>query len=100
LIVNPTNSETSITLNVILSSLEKENTIMVSVNNEEPSIISINPTFQNMQINNLILKQGTNVITFHTKDFHLVEYGFKGTEIGRGLETTMGFHVQSISITG
>jgi len=100
LIINPTNSETSITLNVILSSLEKENTIMVSVNNEEPSIISINPTFQNMQINNLILKQGTNVITFHTKDFHLVEYGFKGTEIGRGLETTMGFHVQSISITG
>ena len=98
LIVNPTNSEMYTTLNVVLSSLEKEKTITVSVNNEEPSSININPTFQNLQLNDFILKPGVNVVTFDTTEFLLVEYGLLGTEIGKGQKTTTSFNVQSITI--
>jgi len=98
LIVNPTNSEMYTTLNVVLSSLEKEKTITVSVNNEEPSSININTTFQNLQLNDFILKPGVNVVTFDTTEFLLVEYGLLGTEIGKGQKTTTSFNVQSITI--
>ena len=98
LIVNPTNSEIYATLNVVLSSIEKEATMTVSVNNGEPSSVSIHPTFQNMQIKDFILKPGVNVVTFDAKEFFSVEYGLVGTAAGSGQETTMAFHVQSISI--
>ena len=98
LIVNPTNSEIYATLNVVLSSIEKEATMTVSVNNGEPSSVSIHPTFQNMQIKDFILKPGVNVVTFDAKEFFSVEYGLVGTATGSGQETTMAFHVQSISI--
>ena len=98
LIVNPTNSEMYTTLNVVLSSLEKEKTVTVSVNNEEPSSININTTFQNLQLNDFILKPGVNVVTFDTTEFLLVEYGLMGTEIGKGQKTTTSFNVQSITI--
>ena len=98
LIVNPTNSEIYATLNVVLSSIEKEATVTVSVNNGEPSSVSIHPRFQNMQIKDFILKPGVNVVTFDAKEFFSVEYGLVGTAAGSGQETTMAFHVQSISI--
>ena len=98
LIVNPTNFEMYATLNVVLSSIEKEATMTVSVNNGEPSSVSIHPTFQNMQIKDFILKPGVNVVTFDAKEFFSVEYGLVGTAAGSGQETTMAFHVQSISI--
>jgi hypothetical protein len=82
-----------------LSSLEKETTMTVSVNNGEPSSISIRPTFQNIQIKDFILKSGVNVVTFDAKEFLSVEYGLEGTAAGSGQKTTMGFNVQSISIT-
>jgi hypothetical protein len=99
LIVNPTNSEMYATLNVVLSSLEKEKTITVSVNNGEPSRININTAFQNMQIKDFILKPGVNVITFDTNEFTIMEYSLQGTDIGKRQKTTISFNVQSISIT-
>ena len=99
LIVNPTNSEMYATLNVVLSSLEKEKTITVSVNNGEQSRINIQPTFQDMQIKDFILKPGVNVVTFDTNEFTIIEYSLQGTDIGKRQKTTISFNVQSISIT-
>ena len=99
LIVNPTNSEMYATLNVVLSSLEKEKTITVSVNNGEQSRINIQPTFQDMQIKDFILKPGVNVVAFDTNEFTIIEYSLQGTEIGKRQKTTISFNVQSISIT-
>jgi hypothetical protein len=99
LIVNPTNSEMYATLNVVLSSLEKEKTITVSVNNGEQSRINIQPTFQDMQIKDFILKPGVNVVAFDTNEFTIMEYSLQGTEIGKRQKTTISFNVQSISIT-
>jgi hypothetical protein len=99
LIVNPTNSEMYATLNVVLSSLEKEKTITVSVNNGEPSRINIHTAFQNMQIKDFILKPGVNVVTFDTNEFTIMEYSLQGTDIDKRQKTTISFNVQSISIT-
>jgi hypothetical protein len=98
LIVNPTNSEMSVTLNVVLTSLDKEKTMTISMNNEELARVDIPTTFKNMQIENLILKPGVNVVVFDTDDFTLVEHGLSGTEVGKGQKTTMSFNVRSISI--
>jgi len=98
LIVNPTNSEMHVTLNVVLHSIDKEKTMTVSINNEELSRVNIPTTFKNMEIENLILKPGINVVALDTDDFTLVEHGISGTEVGKGQKTTMSFNVQSISI--
>jgi hypothetical protein len=98
LIVNPTNSEMFITLNLVLSSLEKEKMITISVNNIDLSRVNIHPTFQNIQIENLMLKPGVNVVTFDTDEFLSVEYGFEGSKTGKMQETTVSLNVQSISI--
>ena len=68
------------------------------MNNEEQARVNISTTFKNMQIENLILKPGVNVVTLDTDEFSLVIYGLVGTEVDKGLETTMSFGVQSISI--
>ena len=98
LIVNPTNSEIYATLNVVLSSVEKEKTITVSVNNGEQSRINIQPRFQDMQIKDFILKPGVNVVAFDTNEFAIMEYGLQGTDIGKRQKTTVSFNVQSISM--
>ena len=98
LIVNPTNFETHITLNLVLSSIEKEKTMTIYMNNEELDRVNIPTTPKNLQIENLILKPGINIVTFDTNAFTLVEYGLKGIEIGKGQKTTMSFNVRSITI--
>ena len=98
LIVNPTNFETHITLNLVLSSIEKEKTMTIYMNNEELDRVNIPTTSKNLQIENLILKPGINIVTFDTNAFTLVEYGLKGIEIGKGQKTTMSFNVRSITI--
>jgi len=100
LIVNPTSFDMYATLNVVFSSIEKETTMTVSVNNEEPSSVSIHPTFQNMQIKDFILKSGVNVVTFDVDgSYYKVKYGLEGSPEDSWQKTTMGFNVQSISIT-
>jgi hypothetical protein len=98
LIVNPTNSEIYVTLNLVLSSLEKEKVITISVNNIESSRVNIHPTFQNIQLENLMLKSGVNVVTFDADEFLSVEYGLEGSKTGKWQETTANFQVKSISI--
>ena len=98
LIVNPTNFETHITLNLVLSSIEKEKTMTIYMNNEELDRVNIPTTPKNLQIENLILKPGINIVTFDTNEFTLVEYGLRGIEIGKGQKTTMSFNVRSITI--
>ena len=97
LIVNPTNSEMHVTLNVVLHSIDKENTMTVSMNNEELSRVNIPTTFKNVEVD-LLLKPGVNVVTLDTNKFSLAEYGLEGTEIGQGQKTTISLNVQSISI--
>ncbi len=97
LVVNPTNSEMSVTLNVVLHSIDKEKTMTVSMNNEELARVNIPTTFKNVE-GGLLLKPGINVIALDTNEFSLVEYGLEGTEIGKGQKTTVSFNVQSISI--
>ena len=98
LIVNPTNSEMHVTLSVVLSSIEKEKTVTVSINNEELARVNVPTTFKNMQVENLVLKPGVNVVALDTDKFAVVEYGLAGTEIGLLQQTTISFHVRSISI--
>ena len=97
LIVNPTNSEMHVTLSVVLSSIEKEKTVTVSINNEELARVNVPTTFINTQIENLILKPGVNVVVLDTDQFSLVKFGLGG-DIDKGQETTVSFHVRSISI--
>mgnify|MGYP000510021878 FL=1 len=97
LIVNPSNSEMHVTLNVVLHSIDKENTMTVSMNNEELSRVNIPTTFKNVEVD-LLLKPGVNVVTLDTNKFSLVEYGLEGTEIGQWQKTTVSLNVQSISI--
>jgi len=97
LIVNPTNSEMHVTLNVVLHSIDKENTMTVSMNNEELSRVNIPTTFKNVEVD-LLLKPGVNVVTLDANKFSLVEYGLEGTEIGQWQKTTVSLNVQSISI--
>ena len=97
LIVNPTNSEMHATLSVVLSSIEKEKTVTVSINNEELARVNVPTTFINTQIENLILKPGVNVVVLDTDQFSLVKFGLGG-DIDKGQETTVSFHVRSISI--
>ena len=101
LIVNPTNSEIDIGLNLILSSFQNEKTIIVSMNNEEVNTFEIPTTPINIQIENLILVPGVNVVTLDTDKFESFEmneaqfldvYGNKTTKL------TVSFKVQSISI--
>ena len=98
LIVNPTNSELYVTLNVVLSSAENKKTMVVSINNEKLNTFDIPTAPTDIQIEDLILKPGINIVTFDTNEFTLVEYGLRGIEIGKGQKTTMSFNVQSISM--
>ena len=69
------------------------------MNNGKQSRINIHPAFQDIQVKNLILKPGVNVVTFDTNEFTVMEYSFQGTEIDKRQKTTISFNVQSISIT-
>ena len=86
LIVNPTNSDMDITLNLVLSSVGNNKTMTVSVNNEKLNTFDIPTIPTNIQIENLILASGVNIVTLDTDEFTLFE------------EKTVIFQVQSISI--
>ena len=71
LIVNPTNSDMDVTLNLILSSMGNKKTMIVSVNNEKLGTFNIPATPTDVQIENLVLVSGVNVVTLDTDDFTL-----------------------------
>ena len=98
LIVNPTNSDMESVLNLVLSSAENKKTMVVSVNNEKLNTFDIPAIPIDIEIENLILKPGINVVTLDTNQFSPVYFGIIGTEIEDMKELTLSFHVQSISI--
>ena len=98
LIVNPTNSDREIMLNVVLSSAENERTVVVSINNKELDTLDIPTIPTGMKIKELIIKPGVNVVTLDTDQFSMAYYGLMGTAIDERIPRTLSFHVQSISI--
>ena len=74
LIVNPTNSETNVTLNLVLSSIENEKIVTVYFNNKKlnETNVPFSPTTI-IQIENLVLKPGVNVVTLDTDEYMLTE---------------------------
>ena len=75
LIVNPTNSEMNVTLNLVLSSIKNEKIVTVYFNNEKTKVMTnvpFSPTTI-IQIENLILKPGVNVVTLDTDEYMLTE---------------------------
>ena len=98
LIVNPTNSDREIMLNIVLSSAENERTVVVSINNKELDTLDIPTIPTGMKIKELIIKPGVNVVTLDTDQFSMAYYGLMGTAIDERIPRTLSFHVQSISI--
>ena len=87
LIVNPTNSEMHVTLNLVLSSVDNKKTLTISMNNEKQDTFIIPTALTDIQIENLTLKSGVNVVTLDADEFSL----FQGS--------TLSFAVKAISIT-
>ena len=87
LIINPTNHDINIILNLVLNSITDENVMTVSLNNDNLSVHNITSELSTEQIDNLVLKPGTNVISLDVNEFITI----KGTEVG--------LKVKEISIT-
>ena len=87
MIVNPTNSEMNVTLNLVLTSLKNENAVTVFMNNEKLTSYDIPTESTYTQIENLTLKPGINTVVLENDKFALVE------------KTKVSLKVDSISIT-
>ena len=97
LIVNPTHSDMQITLNMVLTAAENKKTLVISINSEELTVVDIPVTPTNMELENLIIKPGINVVSLDTNQYSTVYYGFAGTEQtqrahGCGRESFYGSH--------
>ena len=86
LVVNPTNTEIDVTLNLVLSSVENKQTMTVSINGEKLDVIDVPTVATDIHLENLILKPGINAITLDADKFILVG------------EKSVSFKVESISI--
>ena len=86
LVVNPTNTEIDVTLNLVLSSVENKRTMTVSINGEKLDVIDVPTVATDIHLENLTLKPGINVITLDADKFILVG------------EKSVSFKVESISI--
>ena len=87
MIVNPTNSEMNVTLNLVLTSLKNENAVTVFMNNEKLASYDIPTKSTYTQIENLILKPGINTVILENDKFVFVG------------KTKVSLKVDSISIT-
>ena len=87
MIVNPTNSEMNVTLNLVLTSLKNENVVTVFMNNEKLASYDIPTESTYTQIENLILKPGINTVILENDKFVFVG------------KTKVSLKVDSISIT-
>ena len=87
LVVNPTNTEIDVTLNLVLSSVAgNKQTMTVSINGEKLDVIYVPTVATDIHLENLTLKPGINAITLDADKFILVE------------EKSVSFKVESISI--
>ena len=94
LIVNPTNSDNTITLNLVLGSILDKKTVTISLNNEKLDTLEIPTEIIGLQIEKLTIRPGVNVITLDTDEFTLVSDGRDVTHAAM----TVSFRVESISI--
>ena len=110
LIVNPTNAEIDVTLNLVLRQYEKKSAMTVSINNEELGTVVIPTVMTDIRIENIIAKPGVNVVTLATDEFVTVKVvptpvpsvsQFDTTDISDNTIAidTVSFVVESISIT-
>ena len=76
-----------VTLNLVLSSVDNKKTLTISMNNEKQDTFIIPTALTDIQIENLTLKSGVNVVTLDADEFSL----FQGS--------TLSFAVEAISIT-
>ena len=81
-----------------MSAVKNEKTMVISVNNEKLNAVNIPPTPINLNVENLILKPGVNVVTLDSDEFSTVLFGLMGSKIDNMKEVTQTFHVESISI--
>ena len=98
LIVNPTYSEMTISLNLIASAVEKEQTMTVLMNDEILKVIDIPTVKTDVEVGGIILKPGINTITLHTDEFTTLTYDGR-TEYVKFSSTSIGFKIELISIT-
>ena len=87
LIVNPTDSEVNAKLDVTLYSVENEKIVTVYFNNGKLNETNVPNSTTMIQIENLILKPGVNVVTLDTDEYMLTQS-----------KREMSFIVESISI--
>jgi len=97
LIVNPTSYDITITLNLVLGSIEKEKMMTVSLNGEKVDEINIPTLISNVMIENLILKSGVNAVTLGADEYNTITYE-GGAGYAKFSSTTLAFGIQSISI--
>ena len=98
LIVNPTSSEMTVTLNLVAGALEKEQTMTVSMNDEILDVIDIPTLMTDVEIRNIVIKPGVNAVILHTDEFITLTHP-GGDEYVKFSSTTIGFEIESISIT-
>ena len=100
LIVNPTSTEMTTTLNLVIGSPEKEKTMTVSLNGGKIDGINIPTLSSNVKIGNLILKPGVNVVTLDADEYHTITHkGGSDIAYPKFLSTTLAFEIRSISLT-
>ena len=110
LIVNPTNAEIDVTLNLVLRQYEKKSAMTISINNEELGVAVIPTVMTDVHIENIIAKPGVNVVTLATDEFVTVKVVPTPVPSASQFDTaiisdntvainTISFIVESISIT-
>ena len=87
MIVNPTNSEMNVTLNLVLTSIKNENAVTVFMNNQKLTSYDVPTESTYTQIKNLTLKPGINTVILENDKFVFVG------------KTKVSLKVESISIT-
>ena len=106
LIVNPTDSEMNVTLNLVLQQYEKEGTIRVSINNEKIGSMNVPTRMVDFQVENLTIKPDVNVVTLETDEFGFITVNMNMDPNEKYVEgtndffkSTVGLVVESISLT-
>ena len=100
LIINPSNTEKTVTVKIILSSIGKEKILTASLNNKNLGDMNIPTETIGIQLKDLNLKPGMNVILLSSDEFVLIsqELSVQRPWLTSKLGTTMSFKVESINL--
>ena len=84
LMINPTESNIKTGLDVVLGSIVNENTVVFSMNGKKLNELEIPTTMMRIQIDNLMLVPGVNVLTLDSDDILFDDAGSK-----KGMELSL-----------